>query len=94
MLGVFLAADKKISGGKALHRLNHVVEPFAIGNTIALGIYYAVATNIGQAIGRVWIGPPVRCNAQIVMLVAARRVDCFVRDRVDGDVQRAIRVPS
>src|ERR1051325_346627 len=61
-----------------------------IGNLVDLGIAFAVAANVGQAVLFVWIGPEVRSLAHIIVLVSARRRYGLIHNRKGSSGERFI----
>src|SRR5207302_2896639 len=70
--GVSLVAFKVVSERQRLNGRFQLIEAAMVCNLVNLRIALAVTTNVGQAIGRFWIGPEVRRLGHVIVLISTR----------------------
>ena len=90
--GILFIAGKIVGQRQRFHCVDHLAQVQAVSQLVDFRIPLAVTANIGQAVRRRWIRPPVWRQAHVVALVPARRNRVLVNDREWPDGECAIRL--
>src|SRR5437868_9314884 len=90
MLRVFLAASEVKREPKREGSSGEAPEIGTIGDLVDLRVTLAIPSYVWSAVRLGGVGPPIRCLAQVVMLITAWRCDLFVHHRHWSDTQSGI----